>query len=378
MKILQIAPAWINTPPKGYGGTEWVISNLVNGLESLGHDVTLFATKKSKTNARLEYVFDNAFLDMKIPWEAALPALIHYHEAFKKAKYYDIVHAHLSSVTDIMILPFLSDLKNMGIPAVMTIHGHQPFDYFSYMDKYFLDLYAKDIWALSISKAMQKSMPKQFKNAGYLYNSLDTSKMQFSAKDGDYLTWLGKIKPDKGTANAILIAKKMDEQLIFAGVVDEYSRESVEYFETKVKPLIDGKQIIYLGPADLKLKNKLLKNAKAFINPLQWEEPFGMVMVESMACGTPVIAFNRGAAPEVILDKETGFIVKDDKQMIQAIKKIKQINRQKCREYVEAKFSVEAASKNALKIYARIINSSKFSKAREGQFGLANKLTITA
>lgn len=377
MKIFQIAPAWINTPPKGYGGTEWVISNLAAGLSNLGHEVTLFATKKSKSSGRLEYVFSNALLDMQVRWEAALPPLLHYHQAFKRAKPYDLVHAHLSSQTDIIVLPFLSDLAKLGVPVVLSVHGHTPFDRFSGMDKYYFDLYAQDIWALSVSQSMQKKLPKQFKSAGYLYNSIDIAAMQFNPKGGSYLTWLGKIKPDKGTAEAITIAKKAGEQLIFAGIVDKFDETSVNYFENKVKPLIDNKQIVYLGPADLRLKNKLLKNAKAFINPLQWEEPFGMVMVESMACGTPVLAYRRGAAAEVVADKQTGFVIKNEAEMIKAIRQADQIDRRKCREYVEAKFSIDAAAKNAIRIYSSIISSAAL-KTMVTQVSLPGKLAITA
>ena len=142
------------------------------------------------------------------------------------------------------------------------------------------------------------------KHGGVIYNSLDISKIKFSAKGGKFLTWLGKIVPYKGILEVIKVAKMAKKQLVFAGIVDKLNSISVNYFEKKIKPLIDGKQIIYLGPADLKLKNKLLGNAEAFINPIKWDEPFGMVMIEAMACGTPVISFKRGSAPEVINDKK--------------------------------------------------------------------------
>lgn len=359
MKVLQIAPSWIDSPPKNYGGTEWVISNLVKGFSELGHDITLFATKKSRSSGKLSYVFEKCLVDLDIPWEAALPALLHYHQAFKQADQYDIVHAHLSSCTDLVILPFLADLTDRGIPNVITIHGHWPYDRDSNIDPYFLNLYAHKITAFSISKTMEKKLPKQYINGGVMYNSTDLAAYKFNKHGGNYVTWIGKILSDKGTHLAIQAAKKLGLQIIFAGIVDKGVPASVEYFDKKVKPLIDGKKVIYLGPADLKMKNKLLGNAKAFLNPICWEEPFGMVMVESMACGTPVISFNRGAAPEVIADNKTGFLVQDLREMVNVMKKIDTISRYDCRLHIEEHFSPSVAAENHIKAYKQVIKDTQ-------------------
>ena len=353
MKILQIAPAWIDTPPKDYGGTELVIDSLVKGLVNIGHEVTLFATKKSKTPANLEYVFEKSFLDKNIPWIAALPSFIHYNEAFSRAQDFDIVHAHLSSDTDPMIMGFLA---NLTVPSVMTIHSRLPLDKFSHMDKYFMKLYANKISAISISKTMLKELPRGFRNMGFVHNSLDLSKFKFNPNKGEFLTWLGKILPAKGLYEAIMASKKAGEQLIFGGVVDNFREDSINYFEQKIKPLIDGNQIKYLGPADLRLKNYLFSNAKAFLNPINWVEPFGMVMAESMACGTPVISFDRGAASELIVDKKTGFLVKTFDQMVETISKIYEINRADCRQHMENNFSPETAAEKTTKILFHEIN----------------------
>lgn len=355
MKILQIGPAWMKIPPEDYGGTEWVIANLIKGLSSLGHDVTLFSVKGSRVEGKINYIFKKGLLDEGIDWSAALPAFIHYHQALKNARKYDVVHAHLSSSTDLLLLPLLADLSDKGIPNLLTIHSRFPFDRYSYMDSLFLKLYGRKILAVNISKSMQTSLPGQFRDGGFVYNSLDVSKMKFSSSEGKYLTWIGRIIPEKGTAEAIKIAKKTGEQLIFAGIVDQYDEKSVKYFKQKIKPLIDGRQIKYLGPADLKLKNKLLKGAKAFLAPISWEEPFGMVFVESMACGTPVIVYNRGAAPEIIKDGKTGFIVSDQQEMIKAVKRIKEIKRQDCRNHAEKYFLPEAAALKHQRIYEKEI-----------------------
>ena len=379
IKILQIAPPWIATPPSGYGGTELVIYNLCKGLFELGHEVTLFATKNSNSPGELDYVFNKGLVEMDIDWSASLPPFVHYHQAFQKADEYDVVHAHLSSGTDLIILPFLSDLAQKGKAALMTIHGHWPYDRNTYMDPYFKKLYAKDIATISISRAMQKLLPKEFRDVGYIHNSLDLNTLSFRARpsiytnnssigprtgrnDGGYLTWLGKILPDKGTHEAILAAKAAGERFIFGGIVEKYDKRSVEYFETKVKPLIDDDQIVYIGPLDVKAKNKLFCGAKAFLNPIAWEEPFGMVMVESMACGTPVISYNRGAAPEIIKHGKNGFLVKNRKEMVKAIAMVDTIKRKDCRTYVEEKFSPIAAAKKHVEVYQKEITRANIGQ----------------
>jgi glycosyltransferase involved in cell wall biosynthesis len=373
MNILQIAPPWIATPPSGYGGTELVIYNLCKGLVELGHEITLFATKNSQSPDELEYVFPKGLAEMDIDWSASLPPFIHYHQAFQNVDAYDIVHAHLSSGTDLLILPFLAHLAQKRKAAVMTVHGHWPYDRTSYMDPYFKKLYANDIATISISRAMQKLLPKEFRDIGYIHNCLDPTTLSFRTRPGTYiheaayedlpprgngsgyLTWLGKIVPDKGTHEAILAAQEAGEQFVFGGIVEKYDKRSVDYFQTKVKPLIDDDQVVYLGPLDVKAKNKLMGDAKAFLNPIAWEEPFGMVIVESMACGTPVISYNRGAAAELIKHGKNGFLVKNRKEMVKAIARIDTITRRDCRKYVEEKFSPKAAAKKHIEIYQREI-----------------------
>jgi glycosyltransferase involved in cell wall biosynthesis len=373
MKILQIAPPWIATPPSGYGGTELVIYNLCKGLAELGHEVTLFATKNSQSPGNLEYVFPKGLVEMDIDWSASLPPFVHYHQAFQKVDGYDIVHAHLSSGTDLLILPFLSQLVHTRKAAVMTVHGHWPYDRTSYMDPYFKKLYANDIATISISRAMQKLLPKGFRDIGYVHNCFDPTTLSFQTRSGiytdgpasgdrplggndrGYVTWLGKIVPDKGTHEAILAAQEAGEHFIFGGIVEKYDKRSVDYFHTKVKPLIDDDQVVYLGPLDVQAKNKLMGNAKAFLNPIAWEEPFGMVIIESMACGTPVISYNRGAAAELIKHGKNGFLVKNRKEMVKAIARVEAIKRKDCRTYVEEKFAPKAAAKKHIELYQREI-----------------------
>lgn len=356
MKILQVAPPWIDTPPKAYGGTELIIHALAEEHIKMGHEVTLFATKNSSTSAKLEYIFDDCLLDKNIPWTSALSSVVHYHQGFSKAKDFDIVHAHLSSDTDTIILPFLADIT---VPKIVTVHGNWPFDKHTDTDKYYLKYYADKMPFVHISKTMVDIQPKVLNSIGFVHNGVNVQSFDFNPEKGSYLTWLGKIKYDKGIAEAIQVALECGEKLVFAGVVDEHVKESVDYYNEKVKPFIDDDQIKFLGPANAKLKNELLRNAKAFLNPIHWEEPFGMVMAESMATGTPVISFGRGAANELILNGKTGFLIEENNldAMIEAIKKIDTIDRKACREHVEKNLSSTAMAKGYLEMYERVIGS---------------------
>ncbi len=362
MKILQIAPPWIGIPPQNYGGTEWIISNLINELHRNGHDVTLFGTGNSQTPATLKYVYETGLFEQNdAEWSLmqpalALPALVHYDQAFKEAAtgQYDIVHAHLSAGTDLMKLKFLSELK---VPYIATTHMIFPFDKWSNKDDEYIKYYAKNIKLVFISETQSALYPDDFNKLGIVHNSLDLSLHTFQSRPAGregrpYLTWLGKIMPWKGLDVAIEVAKATDQRLVFAGVLDETNHpESMVYFKEKIEPHIDGDQIQYLGPANLALKNELLGNASAFLNPISWSEPFGMVVIEAMACGTPVISFARGGATEIVRHGNNGLLVNDTDQMIEAVSGIDTIDRLQCRQSVEERFSAQAMTNKYVELY---------------------------
>ncbi len=341
-----------------------VIHNIIEPLVKKGHDVTLFATKDSETSAKLEYVFEKGLYDMQVPWHGALGPLVHYDQAFKlyEKGNFDIVHVHMSSQTDLILLPYLVKLKK---PYVMTLHSPWPYDRFTWMDAYYLGYYGPKVKAVTISKsAIETVLPKQFMSDGYAYNGTDMKKYIFNAAPkGDYFTWIGRIDPVKGLHEAIAAVKKAGAKFYFAGSVDKFKPGSEEYFEQEIKPHVDGKQIKYFGPADVKMKNELVGNAKAFLNPVLWDEPFGLVMVESMAMGTPVIAYKRGSIPELIKDSVTGYIVNDIDSMVAAMDKVDAINRADCRKWVEANFSAEASAEAYLKIFRRTL--AEFNSGKE-------------
>ena len=380
MKVLQIAPPWIGIPPQNYGGTEWIIANLIKQLHQDGHQVTLFGTGNSRTPATLKYVYQTGLFEQNDKeWSLmqpalALPALVHYDQAFKEAATgkYDIVHAHLSAGTDLMKLKFLAELK---VPYIATTHMVFPFDKWSNKDDQYIKYYANNIRLVFISQTQAKLYPPEFNKLGVVHNSLDLSLMRYQQKPAGwnnqpYLTWLGKIMPWKGLDVAIHVAKKLNMKLIFAGVLDETNHpESKVYFDQKIKPHIDGQQIQYIGPADLDTKNKLLANATAFLNPISWSEPFGMVAIEAMSTGTPVISFAKGGPIEIIEHGKTGFLVNTAEQMAQAVTKINTIKRADCRHAVEQRFSARAMTQNYLHLYRQSITEHKLKSMVATQAG---------
>lgn len=340
MRILQIAPPWIDIPPTGYGGTETVISILTEKLAELGHKVTLFATGKSKTAGELKYLYQESLYSKRVQWEAGLPVLLHYHKAFELARKqkFDLVHAHLSSQTDLILLPLLSSLN---MPVVATLHSPFPLDIWSNSDNRFIAEYGRSVPIVNISKFMDDTTPDGIHSMGVVYNSVPLEQYQFSESGGDNLVWIGKILPNKGLHEAIRLAKTVGRRLLFAGLIDQQSTVSLEYFKNKIKPQIDQKQIIFLGEADVELKNKMLANAEAFVNPIQWDEPFGLVMAESQAVGTPVLTYNRGAALEIVKHKETGFVAENFDELVRGVAVASKLSRRAARAHVEQNFSPE-------------------------------------
>ncbi len=354
MKIAQVAPLWFSLPPKKFGGTELVAYNLSEGLVKRGHQVTVFASGDSNVSGKLISVWPKYLIKEKInckviPWNNAHFPLLNIYEAFSRADEFDIIHIHENS--SILSGFFINFVKT---PVITTLHD--PFPNSKSKDKWAVYNKFKKHNYISISNTHKKSTELKLNFVGTVYNGIDLKKYKFQKKiKKDYLVWLGRIYPKKGVAEAIKIAKKANKKLILAGNIAKNSPASHNYFEQKIKPQFRKGKVEYIGEVNLSQKNKLLKNAFAFLNPIQWEEPFGLVMIEAMACGTPVIAFNRGAVPEVVKDGKTGFIVRNEKEMISAVKKIKQINRKDCRKHVEEKFSTEKMAIEYEKIYKKLI-----------------------
>ncbi|MEI7474872.1 MAG: glycosyltransferase family 4 protein [bacterium] len=349
MRIAQLAPLWETVPPKTYGGTELVVQILCEEMVKKGHEVTLFATADSATSADLVPVIDAPMreLNIKNPIYHELQAIA---EVMKRSKDFDIIHNHLG----LLFLPFA---ELLDIPVVTTLHGaFLP----SMKEDKDLCLKYKTHPFISISDSQRAGFP----NINYVstvYNGIHTERFDFNDKpntENPYLCFLGRLSPEKGAHHAIRLAKETGHRLIMAGKIDG---ADVDYYENEIKHLIDGKQIIYIGEVAHKAKNELLREAKAVIHPVTWPEPFGLVMAESMACGTPVLALSQGSIPEVIKDGKTGFVENNIEDLIKRVKDIPTIDRRACRQHVERNFSAERMSDGYLDTYKKLIQNKFFN-----------------
>jgi len=339
MRIAQVAPLWFGIPPNTWGGTERIVSYLTEELIKRGHDVTLFATADSKTEATLIPIWPRGlWTDANIGLPEAVFGLL-YKELLERQGEFDIIHDHCEHFTS----PFTPFLKP---PVVTTLH-HMLVEENTILYKKF-----PQVQYVAISKDEQRSGPG-INIVKTIYHGIPVEKYGFSAKPKDYLLWLSLISPDKGLAEAIEITQMAGEKLIISGPI---LPQHADYFEYRIKPLIDGKQIQFVGACDHKKKVRLLKNAKAFLFPIfKRREPFGLVVIEAMACGTPVIASSTGSMPEIIKDKETGFLVESKEEAVGAVQNIASISRTACKEHVENNFSLKTMVDNYEALYEEIL-----------------------
>lgn len=345
MKIAQLASSVESVPPQGYGGTEIVVNLLTEELVNQGHEVTLFASGDSVTSANLISITDTSMrADHSIPqsrWAAYdIRTLLKLEEMQDQ---FDIVHNHMNW----QALPFLSRLKK---PSVTT--NHNP-----------VRDYCKDIYFafhqlpyVSISDAYRRlNHPDRINYVDTVYNGINLEDYRFNKdKGGEYLLFLGRICYDKGTAESIKIAKALDLPLKIAGKVD---RRDQKYFDEEVKPYIDGKKIEFVGEVNLEEKNKLYENAIAVTYPINFDEPFGLVMAEAMACGVPLLALERGSVKELLVDGETGIICQSVDEIITRYPEIASIRPESLRARVEKLFGKSEMVKNYVRVYESVIES---------------------
>lgn len=349
LKIAQLVPPWIEVPPKKYGGTELIASYLTEGLTERGHSVTLFASGDSKTRAKLSFCFPKALYGIKSSWSDDMSSIFHCSRCFKEASKFDIIHNHFNYYG-------IAFANTVNTPVVTTYHGDFTEIIKDKGAKYQMLKEFKDSPFVSISN-FQRPKGINLNFVKTIYNGIDVDSFDFSNTPKDYIAWIGRITPKKGILDAIEIAKRLNVKLKIAAKIDKNHLPDVEFYENKVKPLIDGNQISYIGEiGGYRAKSMFLKNAIALINPIQWHEPFGLNMIEAMACGTPVIAYRMGSVPEVIKDGKTGFIVKDVKGAVSAFGRVNKINRADCRDLVENKFSKNIMIDNYEEVYYKLIN----------------------
>ncbi|HEY1330339.1 MAG TPA: glycosyltransferase family 4 protein [Actinomycetota bacterium] len=342
MRIAQVSPPWLAVPPKGYGGIEWVVSLLTDGLVDRGHDVTLFATGDSTTKATLDYVFERA------PGSAQINDIwhdtVHTLHAFRDLDAFDVFHVHSPWSA-------LAAGAAAGRPLVHTLHG-------SFTDE-MRQVYAQigdRAWFVAISENQRSHMP-ELNYAGVVYNGIDVPAYPFRTDKDDFVLFLGRAAPDKGVLRAVLAAREAGVRLVIA--VKVAHDEEIRHWNEDVLPVMPPDATV-LGEITIDEKLDLLSRARAVLFPIDWDEPFGLVMAEANACGTPVIATPRGSVPEVIADGQTGFLVPVEdypKQAAAALDRLSGIDPDACRRRVEERFSTDAMVSGYEAAFERAISS---------------------
>jgi len=336
MRIAMISSIAWRTPPRHYGPWESVVSLLTEGLIKAGINVTLFATADSVTKAKLHAICLKGYeedhnVDAKV-WEC-----LHIAQAFEHAGEFDLIHNHFD------FLP-LSYSKLVKTPLLTTIHGFSSPKILPVFKKYNPSSYY-----VSISDSDRNP---ELDYVATIHHGIDLTQFTFNSTPDEYLLFFGRIHADKGTYEAIQIAKECNRKLILAGIIQDEV-----YFNEKIKPHINDDDICYVGSADPEKRNKLLGNAYALLHTINFDEPFGLSVVESLACGTPVIANNKGSMPEIIRHGEDGFLVNSNDEAIQAINEIAKLSRANCRKRVEDRFTVKRMVHDYIDVYRNILEN---------------------
>lgn len=349
MRIAQVAPLFESVPPKYYGGTERVVSYLTEELVRQGHEVTLFASGDSVTKARLVAPCRRSLRLDKQCVDQLAHHLLMLEMVTRQADQFDIIHFHC----DYLHFPLS---RRYRTPHLTTLHGRLDIpDLVPLYREY------SDQPLVSISNAQRAPLPFA-RWLGTVYHGLPADLYTFREQPGRYLAFLGRISPEKRVDRAIQIAQRLGLPLKIAAKVDAVDRE---YFEDRIEPMLKDPLIEYLGEIGEGEKDELLGHAMALLFPIDWPEPFGLVMIEALACGTPVIAYRRGAVPEVIEDGVTGFIVEGLEDAVRAVERISTISRRRCRQVFEERFTATRMARDYLTIYERVMGPRPVGAARE-------------
>ena len=337
-RVAMLAPIAWRTPPRHYGPWESVTSLLTEELVSLGAEVTLFATADSRTAARLEAVCERGYeespeIDPKV-WEC-----LHIANCFEKAREFDLIHNQFD------FLP-LSYCGLIDTPVITTIHG--------FSSPRILPAYARYAGRTAYVSISNADRAPGLDYAATVYHGIDIQRFTFRARPDDYLVFFGRIHHDKGAREAIEIARRAGVRLIMAGIVQDR-----DYFEHHVQPSIDGTRVRYVGTAGPEKRDRLLGGARALLHPINFDEPFGLSVVEAMACGTPTIAMRRGSMPELITGGVDGLLVDTVDQAVEAVERIESIDRSRCRRTAEQRFTARRMARDYLEVYRKVLEENR-------------------
>jgi glycosyltransferase involved in cell wall biosynthesis len=338
MRIAQVAPLCESVPPKAYGGTERVVSWLTEELVKQGHHVTLFASGDSETRAELVPCVERALRLNPEAVDSVAPHIVMLERVFQRAHEFDVIHFHV----DYLHFPLS---RRVGVPQLTTLHGRLDLpDLQAVYDEF------RDMPVVSISDAQRAPLP-QAAWAGTVYHGLPLDLHRPRLHKGEYFAFLGRISPEKRVDRAISIAKALKTPLKIGAKID---RADEDYYRREIAHLLDDPLVEFVGEVDEEQKSELLGNARALLFPIDWPEPFGLVMIEAMACGTPVIAFRCGSVPEIVQDGVTGFVVDDLETAIRAAERSSEIDRHVCRATFERRFSSRRMAKDYVSLYRSV------------------------
>jgi len=344
LKIAMLAPPWIEIPPPGYGGIEQVVALLAPALIERGNEVTLFAAPGTRSRAEVLSPLESPHPD---EIEKSVYEADHVASAFARIEEtdppFDIVHDHCGFTA-------FAFGDRIDTPVVHTLHGP-----FTEETTAFYERHAHKACAVALSRYQAEQAPDALEVVAVIGNPIVVGDFPFRSDKDDYLLWIGRFDDYKGPHTAIAVAREAGASLVLAGPVQPGQQE---FFEREVEPHIDGERVRYIGEVGEE-KRELYAGARALLMPIRWPEPFGLVMTEAMACGTPVIAFADGSAPELVLDGETGFVVDDEQAMVEAVGRLDQIDPARCRHSMEERFDVTPVAQAYERAYEDVASRSR-------------------
>lgn len=343
MRIAQVAPLYESVPPKCYGGTERVVSYLTEALIATGHEVTLYASGDSATRARLRAVCQRSLRLDPLSIDSVADHIFLAETVVKESAQYDVIHSHI----DYIAYPVY---RRMSTPHVTTLHGRLDIPNLNNLYREF-----HDIPLVSISNSQR--LPLSWAHwTGTVYHGLPKDLYSFHGGPGKYLAFIGRTSPEKRLDYALQISRESGIPLKIAAKIDPVDHE---YFERVLSPLLKNAPAEFIGEIGETEKADFLGNAQALLFPIDWPEPFGLVMIEAMACGTPVIALLQGSVPEVIDHGTTGFVVRDVEDAVRAVREIPSLDRQRCRQVFEGRFTADIMAQNYLRIYSELMPAAE-------------------